>query len=69
MANKLKVGDKVTYKTDSEYAWCAGSEGVIVELRDEYKDTPANEWQVFYTSPIGYPNVVWWTTTEDVMFS
>ena len=67
--NKLKVGDRVRYKYDKEHAWSAGSEGIIVELRPEYEDAQASDWQVFYTSPICHKSIIWWTTIEDVIIS
>jgi hypothetical protein len=61
-----RVGQKVRYLRDSEWAWSIGSIGYVVELRPEYKNTPANEYQVFYTA-IGEKRFgIFWTTPEDV---
>ncbi len=62
-----KVGQKVRYIRDSEWAWYKGNIGYVVELRDEYKGRPASEYQVFYTctdKDAKYGR--FWTTPEDV---
>lgn len=50
---------------DKEWAWSAGMEATIVELRNEYKDRKADEYQVFYAEPDS-GGATWWTTPDDV---
>lgn len=60
-----RVGQKVRYLRDSEWAWGEGDIGFVSSLRDEYKNKPAQEYQVFYTtSESGYGS--FWTTPDDV---
>lgn len=62
-----RVGQKVRYLQDREWAWSKGGEAEVIELRKEYSKTPGHEYQVFYT---GNPNSDfggrYWTTPDDV---
>lgn len=69
--DRWEVGMEVRYREDKDWAWAKGDTGFVCEVRDEYKDTPGNEYQVFYTTtppcegyPEGFGN--FWTTPEDV---
>lgn len=62
---------KVQYREWKDWAWDAGEFGVIVELRDEYKNTKGSEYQVFYTRHLKkdgtiYMGGIFWTTPQDV---
>ncbi len=61
-----RVGQKVRYLTNSDWAWHRGNEGTVVALRDDCKGKPAHEYQVFYTGvgPDCYGQ--YWTTPSDV---
>lgn len=66
LPNKWRVGQKVRYITSNEWGWRQGDVGYVTELRDEYKDHFASEYQVFYTS-IGEKRFgKYWTTPDDV---
>lgn len=67
LPNKWRVGQKVRYITQSEWGWDRGNVAWITEVRPEYKDKFAGEYQVFYTSynPEGKGGR-YWTTPEDV---
>lgn len=60
-----KVGQKVRYLQNSEWAWIKGGTAYVKELRPEYEGKPAKEYQVFYTGPKGKGGI-FWTTPEDV---
>lgn len=62
-----KVGQRVRYINDREWAWEKGAIAQVIELRNEYKKTPGNEYQVFYTSnPNSEFGGRYWTTPDDV---
>ena len=64
MPNKWKVGMKVRYVVDKEWAWSKGQTATI----KSFNGKPANradEYQVFYTVPDnGYG--IFWTTPSEV---
>ena len=66
LPNRWRVGQKVCYLTTSFWAWAKGDIGHILELRDEYKDKKAHEYQVFYTRPVNSKTGFFWTTPDDV---
>lgn len=59
-----RVGQKVRFLRDSEWAWSKGQTATIIALRD-FNCRPAREYQVFYTGNPGEPGQ-WWTTPDDV---
>ncbi len=61
-----KIGQKVRYLRDSEWAWHAGNVGYVVGIREEYKNRPAQEYQVFYTAVGEKKYGKCWTTPDDV---
>lgn len=67
LPNKWRVGQKVRYITQSEWGWDRGNVAWVIEIRPEYKDKFAGEYQVFYTSynPEGKGGR-YWTTPDDV---
>jgi hypothetical protein len=67
LPNKWRVGQKVRFLSDSEWAWSKGSVWYVVELRPEYANCFASEYQVFYTSPdMTKKKGIFWTTPNDV---
>jgi hypothetical protein len=62
-----RIGQRVRYITDSEFAWDRGDTAQIVGFHHRYLEgtIPANEYQVFYTSGPGNP-ARYWTTPSDV---
>lgn len=60
-----KVGMKVRYLKDSEWAWRGGDTAYVKQLRSEYAGTPADTYQVFYTGPLDGGSI-FWTTPDDV---
>jgi hypothetical protein len=60
-----RVGQKVRYLRNSEWAWTAGEIGYVESLRPEYTGRPAAQYQVFYTTS---PDLRgrFWTTPDDV---
>lgn len=65
-----RVGQIVRTLSDKEFAWGKGALMYINEIRSEYKGTPADRYQVFYTSFVGKDKSsgTFWTTPEDVEF-
>jgi hypothetical protein len=67
LPEQRKVGQRVRYLKDSEYAWSAGSYGVITRVLDENSTKLASAYQVFYTTPADMNSkALWWTTPADV---
>jgi len=65
MPDQWRVGQKVRYVSNKDWAWNKGGIAYILELRDEYKGLSADEYQVFYTgSKKG--SGTYWTTPDDV---
>jgi len=56
-------GQKVRTLADKDFAWNAGDVMTIVELRNE--GTPANRYQVFWTTH-GKGDGRYWTTPDEV---
>jgi hypothetical protein len=61
-----KIGQKVRYTRDSEWAWSKGDVGFIIELWDRDKGKPTHEYQVFYTAIGEKKYGRYWTTPDDV---
>lgn len=62
-----RVGQKVRYLEDREWAWSKGETAEVIKLRDEYKKTPGDQYQVFYTgNPKSDFGGSYWTTPNDV---
>jgi hypothetical protein len=45
-----QVGHKVRMLADNDFGWNKGDIMYIVDIRDEYRNTPADRYQVFYTN-------------------
>lgn len=65
-----RIGDIVEYVSRDPYGYkIPGVRAQIVELSPECKNTPANKYQVFWTSPINSKHTPrLWTTPDDVIF-
>lgn len=61
-----RVGQKVRYLDHKEWAWVKGETAVVCKLREEYKKTPGDEYQVFYTRNPKFEVGGYWTTPDDV---
>lgn len=71
---RWEVGMVVQYLEDSEWAWNAGSKGVVWKLGDLCADREPSEYQVFWTHPIRengevYKGASFWTTPSDVRYT
>ena len=65
LPKKWKIGMRVRFIRDKEWAWCAGAEATVVKLSPECHETEGNKHQVFWTTPdSGYG--IYWTTPNDV---
>lgn len=60
-----RVGQKVRYLENSEWAWSKDDTAFVLELRDEKEKIPADQYQVFYTGQKGRHGR-YWTTPDDV---
>lgn len=58
-----RVGQRVRLIKDKEWAYPAGTEVEVVKVRDP--DTPAKEYQVFWTST-NHGKELYWTTPDEV---
>jgi hypothetical protein len=67
MPDFWRIGQRVRYITDSEYAWCRGDIAQIVGFHYRYLEgtIPANEYQVFFTGHLS-SSAKYWTTPSDV---
>lgn len=65
LPKKWELGMRVRFLRHKEWAWSAGTEATVIELSDEFKGSPGNEYQVFWTEPDG-GCAKWWTTPDDV---
>lgn len=64
LPDKWRLGQKVRYLRDSEWAWAKGEIAYVKGFR-EHADLPAAQYQVFYTGP-GGRDFSFWTTPDDV---
>lgn len=59
LPEKWKIGMRVRFLHDKDWAWKAGQEATVVKVREDQK--------VFWTVPdSGTRNATWWTTPDDV---
>lgn len=61
-----RVGQKVRYIRSSEWAFDKGDIAIVTEIREECRNRPANEYQVFFTRPLCISDGRFWTTPDDV---
>jgi hypothetical protein len=60
-----RVGQKVRYLYDKDFAWSAGETATILEL--DKQGVPAKEYQVFWTGHPKHPEYGrFWTTPDEV---
>lgn len=65
LPEKWAIGQTVRIIKDKEWCCNKGCIAKITRLREEYEGRAADEYQVFYTSPIN-GNGSWWTTPDEV---
>lgn len=69
---RWRVGMRVRFLENRDWAWSRGQEAIITELSENCQDKAADEYQVFWTTPADPDRLsfqpVWWTTPADVEF-
>jgi len=68
LPKKWKIGMRVRYLRDKEWAWSRGDQATVVKLDSKFKNKKGDEYQVFWTTPDGWKErgSRFWTTPDDV---
>ena len=65
LPNKWEIGQKVRFIVDKDHCCNKGCIAEITSLQLENLNVPADEYQVFYTTPVDGSGR-WWTTPDEV---